>query len=147
MCRIAGLVSPRLTPADALKRVKLMCDALRHGGPDDEGFFSDESVGLFFGNRRLSIIDLSKNGHQPMADIQQRVWITFNGEIYNYPELKEELLTLGVRFHSNTDTEVIINAYIKWGVAAFSKFRGACLPLPFMIKPGRQPIWFAIPRA
>jgi len=101
-----------------------MCDALKHGGPDDEGIFSDETVGLYFGHRRLSIIDLSQNGHQPMADVQERVWITFNGEIYNYPELKEQLLALGVRFHSNTDTEVIINAYIKWGLAAFSKLRG-----------------------
>lgn len=113
-----------MTPEAARERVVLMCDALKHGGPDDEGFFSDESVGLFFGNRRLSIIDLSKNGHQPMADIQQRVWITFNGEIYNYPELRQELLALGVNFHSNTDTEVIINAYLKWGVKAFSKLRG-----------------------
>jgi asparagine synthase (glutamine-hydrolysing) len=124
MCRIAGIISNRLTPEAALKTVGLMCDALKHGGPDDEGFFSDEPAGLFFGNRRLSIIDLSKNGHQPMADVQQRVWITFNGEIYNYPELRQELLSFGVNFHSNTDTEVIINAYLKWGVAAFSKFRG-----------------------
>jgi len=113
-----------LTPKAAREKVILMCDALKHGGPDDEGYFSDETVGLFFGNRRLAIIDLSKNGHQPMTDIQQRAWITFNGEIYNYPELREELLTLGVNFQSNTDTEVIINAYLKWGVAAFSKLRG-----------------------
>jgi len=124
MCRIAGIISNGLAPEAARGRLVLMCDALKHGGPDDEGFFSDESVGLFFGNRRLSIIDLSKNGHQPMADVLQRVWITFNGEIYNYRELRQELLALGVNFHSNTDTEVIINAYLKWGVKAFSKLRG-----------------------
>src|ERR1700733_10543915 len=98
MCRIAGIISNRLAPEEALKRVALMCDSLKHGGPDDEGFFSAETVGLVFGHRRLSIIDLSKNGHQPMADVQQKVWITFNGEIYNYPELKQQLLTLGVNF-------------------------------------------------
>ena len=124
MCRIAGIISNRLTPDAALKAVGLMCNALKHGGPDDEGFFSDEGVGLVFGNRRLSIIDLSRNGHQPMADVRQKVWITFNGEIYNYRELKEELLTHGADFHSGTDTEVIINAYLKWGVGAFSKLRG-----------------------
>jgi len=101
-----------------------MCQALKHGGPDDEGIFCDEKANLVFGHRRLSIIDLSQNGHQPMADVQQRVWITFNGEIYNYPDLKEKLLNLGAKFHSGTDTEVIIQAYLHWGMAAFSKLRG-----------------------
>ena len=102
----------------------MMCDALKHGGPDDEGVYADEKTNLVFGHRRLAIIDLSKNGHQPMADIQQRVWITFNGEIYNYLELKKQLVKLGFRFHSDTDTEVILNAYLHWGVLAFSKLRG-----------------------
>ena len=101
-----------------------MCQALEHGGPDDQGMFSDDSVGLVFGHRRLSIIDLSQNGHQPMADVGQKVWITFNGEIYNYLELKKKLTGLGAGFHSATDTEVIIAAYIRWGVASFSKLRG-----------------------
>ena len=101
-----------------------MCSALKHGGPDDEGIFIDEKAGLVFGHRRLSIIDLSNNGHQPMPDTGQKVWITFNGEIYNYKELKEQLLKTGAKFHSNTDTEVILSAYLYWGTAAFSKFRG-----------------------
>ncbi len=101
-----------------------MCDTLRHGGPDDEGIFLDEHVNLAFGNRRLSIIDLSSNGHQPMTDNEKRAWITFNGEIYNYSELKEQLLKLGSKFHSGSDTEVILMAYLKWGPAAFSKLRG-----------------------
>ncbi len=101
-----------------------MCKALKHGGPDDEGVFVDEKAGLVFGNRRLSIIDLSSNGHQPMADIEKKVWITFNGEIFNYLELKQQLLAEGAKFRSNTDTEVILNAYLHWGTAAFSKFRG-----------------------
>ncbi len=101
-----------------------MCQVLKHGGPDDEGVFDDTEAGLTFGHRRLSIIDLSHNGHQPMADQQQRVWITFNGEIYNYLELKEQLINLGAKFASSTDTEVIISAYIHWGIAAFAKLRG-----------------------
>lgn len=124
MCRIAGLISNNLAPDEIRKKVSIMCQALQHGGPDDEGIFSDDKVNLVFGHRRLSIIDLSKNGHQPMADVQQKAWITFNGEIYNFQELKEQLTALGARFHSNTDTEVILSAYLYWGMAAFSKLRG-----------------------
>ncbi|MDB5030053.1 hypothetical protein, partial [Mucilaginibacter sp.] len=65
-------------------KASIMCNALRHGGPDDKGIFCAENTGLVFGHRRLSIIDLSTNGHQPMADINKKTWITFNGEIYNY---------------------------------------------------------------
>jgi len=101
-----------------------MCYALEHGGPDDQGIYCNESASLVFGHRRLSIIDLSQNGHQPMADVQKKVWITFNGEIYNYLALKEQLLSLGAKFNSNTDTEVIIQAYLYWGMASFSKLRG-----------------------
>lgn len=101
-----------------------MCQALKHGGPDDEGLFDDNEAGLTLGHRRLSIIDLSQKGHQPMVDPQKKVWITFNGEIYNYLELKEQLSSLGARFVSGTDTEVIISAYIYWGIAAFAKLRG-----------------------
>ncbi|MDB5145732.1 MAG: hypothetical protein JWQ66_4445 [Mucilaginibacter sp.] len=124
MCRIAGMISVRLTPAELTEIVTKMCDALKHGGPDDEGIFVDEKVKLALGNRRLSIIDLSKNGHQPMADTGQNVYITFNGEIYNYSELKDDLLKTGAQFRSDTDTEVILNAYLYWGVLAFSKLRG-----------------------
>ncbi len=101
-----------------------MCHALEHGGPDDQGIYCDDSASLVFGHRRLSIIDLTQNGHQPMADAHKKVWITFNGEIYNYLTLKEQLLSLGARFNSNTDTEVIIQAYLHWGMASFSKLRG-----------------------
>jgi len=124
MCRIAGMVSKRLGPDEITAKVGMMCATLKHGGPDDGGIFSDENVKLVFGHRRLSIIDLSSNGHQPMADTRQKVWITFNGEIYNYLELKEELLKNGAHFHSNTDTEVIINAYMQWGTDSFSRLRG-----------------------
>jgi asparagine synthase (glutamine-hydrolysing) len=124
MCRIAGIISDRLTPPEINEKLKLMCYALKHGGPDDEGFFIDNEKNVGFGHRRLSIIDLSKNGHQPMADVEEKAWITFNGEIYNYLELKKELLSLGARFYSNTDTEVIVQAYLHWGTTAFEKLNG-----------------------
>jgi asparagine synthase (glutamine-hydrolysing) len=124
MCRIAGIINNQLTPAEIGSKIKLMCNALQHGGPDDEGIFIENEKNLGFGHRRLSIIDLSKNGHQPMADVEEKAWITFNGEIYNYPELKKELLAAGAMFHSNTDTEVVIQAYLYWGVAAFAKLNG-----------------------
>jgi asparagine synthase (glutamine-hydrolysing) len=124
MCRIAGIISNRLKPEQINEKLKLMCHAQRHGGPDDEGIFIDSEKNIGFGHCRLSIIDLSSNGHQPMADVEEKIWITFNGEIYNYPELKKDLVSLGARFHSNTDTEVIIQAYIHWGTAAFEKLNG-----------------------
>jgi len=124
MCRVAGIISNKLLVNEVIGKVTAMCNALKHGGPDDEGIFSNEKAGLVFGHRRLSIIDLSKSGHQPMADMQQRAWITFNGEIYNYLELKEQLLKAGAKFHSTTDTEVILAAYLHWGIESFSKFKG-----------------------
>jgi asparagine synthase (glutamine-hydrolysing) len=124
MCRIAGIISKRLSTGETSAKVGLMCLALKHGGPDDQGIFVAENEGLVFGHRRLSIIDLSAKGHQPMADMKQRAWITFNGEIYNYPELKEQLVKAGAAFHSATDTEVILAAYLHWGTPAFAKLRG-----------------------
>ncbi|WP_237073796.1 asparagine synthase (glutamine-hydrolyzing) [Mucilaginibacter mali] len=105
-------------------KTRVMCQVLAHGGPDDEGFYQSETQGLVFGHRRLAIIDLTANGHQPMANAGKDVWITFNGEIYNYPELRQELLNLGASFHSDTDTEVIIQAYMHWGTDAFIRLRG-----------------------
>lgn len=123
MCRIAGIINTNADKAITLQKVKTMCSVLQHGGPDDEGIFETEN-GVVFGHRRLSIIDLSANGHQPMSDVAKRAWITFNGEIYNYQELKADLVALGAVFHSNTDTEVIIQAYLYWGFEAFAKLRG-----------------------
>ncbi|GAA4093647.1 asparagine synthase (glutamine-hydrolyzing) [Mucilaginibacter panaciglaebae] len=124
MCRIAGIISKIYTPEELRHKVALMCNVLKHGGPDDGGFYSADEGSLVFGHRRLSIIDLTPNGHQPMADVAHKAWITFNGEIYNYPELKKQLIKLGAIFHSGTDTEVIIQAYLHWGLEAFSKLRG-----------------------
>lgn len=124
MCRIAGIISTKLSAGDLVTKTQLMCAYLAHGGPDDEGIHHSAKHGLVFGNRRLAIIDLSEKGHQPMPDNERKIWITFNGEIYNYPDLKAELNQLGAIFHSDTDTEVIIQAYKCWGVAAFAKLRG-----------------------
>lgn len=79
---------------------------------------------LFFGHRRLSIIDLSENGHQPMCDSSEKIWITYNGEIYNYIELRDELVKSGYKFKSKTDTEVILNSYLKWGTDCVNHFNG-----------------------
>jgi asparagine synthase (glutamine-hydrolysing) len=124
MCRIAGIISKRLNLDENKAKVSLMCEVLKHGGPDDMGIFCAADTNLVFGHRRLAIIDLSKNGHQPMADVAKRTWITFNGEIYNYLELKQELLAAGAAFNSNTDTEVILQAYLYWGIGAFARLRG-----------------------
>lgn len=124
MCRIAGLITNRLQEGELKSTVTVMCDALQHGGPDDAGVYYNADTRVAFGHRRLSIIDLSTNGHQPMADAGQKAWITFNGEIYNYRELKTELRLLGATFNTGTDTEVIIQAYLYWGTNSFNKLRG-----------------------
>lgn len=124
MCRISGIVNPSL-PVDSLKTmVKEMCRILQHGGPDDEGIFASEELHLVLGHRRLSLIDLSDNGHQPMTFADGRFAITFNGEIYNYRELKSELKTSGCIFKTESDTEVILAAFATWGTNSFEKLNG-----------------------
>src|SRR5262245_3326827 len=91
-----------------------MRDQLGHRGPDDSGLYIHSCLGL--GHTRLSIIDLSSSGHQPMADESDGLWIVYNGEIYNFQTLRTELEGLGHRFRSRTDTEVILRAYSQWGV-------------------------------
>ncbi|MFH1562469.1 MAG: asparagine synthase (glutamine-hydrolyzing) [Nitrospirota bacterium] len=121
MCGIAGIYNLNNEPVsqDTLKR---MCDVIRHRGPDDEGQWLDGNIG--FGHRRLSIIDLSTAGHQPMSNEDGTIWITYNGEVYNYVELRPELEAKGHRFISHTDTEVIIHAYEEYGEECLSKFNG-----------------------
>lgn len=101
-----------------------MCNALQHGGPDDAGIYCSEDGRVAFGHRRLSIVDLSRMGHQPMADNARNAWISFNGEIYNYQELKAQLQKIGAAFITGTDTEVIIQAYLHWGTKSFAMLRG-----------------------
>src|SRR5256885_7695 len=107
MCGIYGIVSPEGDLTDWLLETPLR--ALRHRGPDAEGRWTDGFCAL--GQRRLAIIDLSEAGRQPMANEDGSVWITFNGEIYNFQSLRAELESLGHRFHSHTDTEAIVHAY------------------------------------
>jgi asparagine synthase (glutamine-hydrolysing) len=159
MCGIAGIIS-KTNLVSVKDAVFAMSQAIKHRGPDGEGFvfFSDskslpvysvdtpiinkeshsflfnprtpitevENGGydIAFAHRRLSIIDLSETGHQPMCDVTNQYWITFNGEIYNYLELKEELKNKGHVFVTQTDTEVVLEAYKEWGVECLQKFNG-----------------------
>ncbi len=121
MCGINGIVSFQKSSV-LTDKVKLMNAALAHRGPDSDGLFSDESVALGF--RRLSIIDLSPLGNQPMSSADGNLVMVFNGEIYNFNEIKKELKLKEYAFRSNSDTEVILYAYKEWGTAAFSHFNG-----------------------
>jgi asparagine synthase (glutamine-hydrolysing) len=121
MCGVAGILNLDGAPA-SLRLVESMTDAIVHRGPDDEGHFADGPCAL--GHRRLSIIDLSSAGHQPMATTDGRFVISYNGELFNYRELRVELERLGWRFRSSSDTEVLLNALAQWGRAALVKFNG-----------------------
>lgn len=122
MCRINGIIDKqgKFDVAD----VKRMRDSMHRGGPDHAGLYTDENEGLFFGHRRLSIIDLCETGNQPMLSLDNNIAIVFNGEIYNYRLLRDELVSQGMNFRTQSDTEVIINSYQKWGLSCFSRFRG-----------------------
>ncbi|MCA9025111.1 MAG: asparagine synthase (glutamine-hydrolyzing) [Planctomycetaceae bacterium] len=120
MCGIAGMIDLRGRPVERVP-VRRMCNALVHRGPDADGFYVKGQVAL--GQRRLSIIDLS-GGRQPMSNEDGSVWVSFNGEIYNYSELREELISRGHRFVSHSDTEVIVHAYEEYGVDCVRHFRG-----------------------
>lgn len=124
MCRIAGIISSKADTAETYRQVKSMCDALRHGGPDDEGIYINEGGSVCLGHRRLSILDLSSAGHQPMSCKDETIWICFNGEVYNFKEIRRELQTLGYFFNTETDTEVILKAYQQWGSDSFAKLKG-----------------------
>ena len=101
--------------------IKRMTMTMVHRGPDDEGYHISGPLGLGF--RRLSIIDLS-GGHQPMSDQEESVWVVFNGEIYNFPELRRDLESFGHTFRTKSDTEVIVHGYRQWGVDLFNYLNG-----------------------
>ncbi|HLG04257.1 MAG TPA: asparagine synthase (glutamine-hydrolyzing) [Bacteroidia bacterium] len=159
MCGICGVISLQGHSPYLVQAARLMNAAIRHRGPDGEGFlagddqwnaaaaFSEETPDaissasmphaprkhisdftqnsrLVFGHRRLSIIDLSESGHQPLCTADQQLWINFNGEIYNHPELRKELEESGYKFHSNTDSEVILAAFQRWGEDCLHRFNG-----------------------
>ncbi len=117
MCGIAGFldVNASVTAEISAARVEAMSDALAHRGPDDSGAWVDPDAGIAFGHRRLSIIDLSALGRQPMLSSDGRYVISYNGEVYNFAELREELEALGHRFHGGSDTEVMLAACLAWG--------------------------------
>jgi asparagine synthase (glutamine-hydrolysing) len=121
MCGIAGIFNVK-GEAVSVNTVQRMTDAIKHRGPDSEGIWTDGNVG--FGHRRLAIIDLSPLGHQPMQNDNGELIITYNGEVYNFMNLRIELEALGYKFHSNTDTEVILKSYEHWGNECVHKFNG-----------------------
>ncbi|MFN3995908.1 MAG: asparagine synthase (glutamine-hydrolyzing), partial [bacterium] len=143
MCGICGIVSLNKIKSEFIVK---MNDTLKHRGPDDEGYLLydlenayfltgsesqiqgekifDKQGNIFLGHRRLSIIDLSPLGAQPMSDMNNKIWIIFNGEIYNYLELRDLLEKKGYKFRTNTDTEVIINSYLEWGYDCVQNFDG-----------------------
>lgn len=121
MCGIAGLLHLDGSPVSPAI-LKVMTDAIAHRGPDGEGQWAEGNVGL--GHRRLAIIDLSPAGHQPMVSADHRYVISYNGEIYNFRELRVELEIVGYQFRSSSDSEVVLCALAHWGVGALLKFNG-----------------------
>lgn len=121
MCGICGIINFDHTPPSEIN-IKSMMKFMKHRGPDDDGLFINENIGLGF--VRLSILDLSPKGHQPMFDESGRFVIIHNGEVYNYIELRDELKKAGFIFRSDTDTEVILKSYIHWGESCLEKFNG-----------------------
>ena len=122
MCGICGIYHFDETRAADENVVRRMAKSIQHRGPDDEGYLFDRNLGL--GHLRLSIIDLSEAAHQPMADESGRYSIIYNGEIYNYLELREQLSQKGAKFFSNSDTEVILRLYLDEGPDAVKKLNG-----------------------
>uniref|UniRef100_A0A4W5LD91 Asparagine synthetase [glutamine-hydrolyzing] n=1 Tax=Hucho hucho TaxID=62062 RepID=A0A4W5LD91_9TELE len=120
MCGISGIINKNGTKVDK-EEIQGINDLIAHRGPDDEGFYFEQNFA--FGHRRLSILDLSSDGHQPMHYLHKYV-ISYNGEVYNYIEIKEELINSGYIFHSHTDTEVILASYDKWGEECVNRFNG-----------------------
>lgn len=121
MCGIIGIYNLNGEPVSPVD-LRKMTDAIAHRGPDSEGFYTDSFIGL--GHRRLAIIDLSPAGHQPMLTQDGQCGIVYNGEVYNFQELRAELESLGHQFRSRTDTEVVLNAYAEWGTECVRRFNG-----------------------
>lgn len=121
MCGITGIFNLNGEPVSPVL-LRKMTDEIAHRGPDGEGFYTDSFIGL--GHRRLAIIDLSPAGHQPMASPDAQHILTYNGEIYNFQELRIELESLGYRFRSRTDSEVVLYAHMAWGERCVEHFNG-----------------------
>src|SRR5512132_3854278 len=121
MCGIAGLVAADGLHADERTRAVRMRDVLTHRGPDGAGLYGDTHAAL--AHRRLSIVDLA-GGHQPLANEDQTIWGTFNGEIYNHASVRQALEAAGHRYRTRSDTETIVHAYEEWGDDCVQQFRG-----------------------
>lgn len=121
MCGIAGVRYFDSTAAQP-ELLKRMTDVIAHRGPDGEGIYTSGAVGL--GHRRLAILDLTPTGKQPMSNEDGTIWVTFNGEIYNFREVRQELIDRGHKFRSQTDTEVIVHAYEEWDTDCLKRFNG-----------------------
>ena len=124
MCGISGVFNPNNKDINAKKIIDKIIKIQETRGPDDNGTWQSKSREITLGHNRLSIIDLTKNGKQPFISQDNNLVITFNGEIYNYAEIKKELLNKNIRFKSNTDTEVILESYKYWGFKFLEKLRG-----------------------
>lgn len=122
MCGIVGKYNFTTQEPVSPGLIERMCDKIAYRGPDDSGVYTDGCMGL--GHRRLSIIDLSPLGHQPMGSEDEEIWITFNGEIYNFQDIRKNLIGKGYKFRSQTDTEVIINLYKEYGEDCLKYLRG-----------------------
>lgn len=121
MCGISGIIK-KTADADLRTAIETITDLIKHRGPDGFGYYFNNNIA--FGHRRLAIIDLSQNGHQPMRYADGKYVITYNGEVYNYIEIRTELEVLGYTFQSHSDTEIILAAYQQWGQACMSRFNG-----------------------
>ena len=121
MCGICGIASLEGVEPIPSSLLSAMCETLVHRGPDDQGFYTKKNVAL--GARRLSIIDLER-GHQPLSNEDETIWISHNGEVYNFPALRDELITRGHRFKTRTDTETLVHGYEEWGENLIQKIRG-----------------------
>ncbi len=121
MCGICGKIDFTGKPV-GLELLRSMTDSFAYRGPDDEGFFSEGPVGL--GHRRLSIIDLSPAGRQPMSNEDETLWLVFNGEIYDFEETRKELLAKGHTLKSRTDTETVLHLYEEEGVSCLNRLNG-----------------------
>ncbi|MDR0869945.1 MAG: asparagine synthase (glutamine-hydrolyzing), partial [Planctomycetaceae bacterium] len=159
MCGICGAMWTKPAKSVSIETLNTMTDILRHRGPDDRGTFyqnwdENHPAGVALGHRRLSILDLSPQGRQPMGNEDDTVQAVFNGEIYNYEPLRQELLQKGHRFKSNTDTEVIVHLYEEDGVDFVKKLNGMfaiavwdgrknCLSL-YRDRIGKKPLYYCI---
>ena len=141
MCGISGVLqlAPGADEATIKSRLHRQIDAISHRGPDDRGTWTDGTCGL--GHARLAIIDLSPAGHQPMTTTDSKYWIVFNGEIYNFHEIRAELEAKGCTFRSNSDTECILEGYRVWGDAVLDRLRGMFALA--LWDPGRQRLLLA----